>query len=255
MRIATFSRWLEDASAQRTEPWRFGTALFDDAFPNKWDANFLRVERPVGEATASELAAEADRRCAHLEHREFIFADDAEGARLAAAFVDIGYTSDRLVNMVLHREADRSGPPGGEEATFEDVSGLLMTITAQGFPNLSTPQAQMLVDHDRALAERVGARFFWSRVDGVPAGCCQLFEHDGVAQVENVSTLEEFRNRGLARSFVGAAIDAAHAGGADLVFLVADDADWPKHLYGKLGFDEVSHFRQFTRPPAGSTVH
>ena len=42
--------------------------------------------------------------------------------------------------------------------------------------------------------------------------------------------------------------------GADLVFLVADDRDWPKQLYSKLGFDPVGRFWQFTRhPPADAT--
>ena len=30
-------------------------------------------------------------------------------------------------------------------------------------------------------------------------------------------------------------------------------ADWPQQLYGKLGFDPVGTFRQFTKPPPGQT--
>jgi hypothetical protein len=33
------------------------------------------------------------------------------------------------------------------------------------------------------------------------------------------------------------------------VFLTADDADWPKQLYAKLGFDEAAHHWRFTRRP------
>ena len=40
---------------------------------------------------------------------------------------------------------------------------------------------------------------------------------------------------------------------ADLVFLIADAADWPQELYGKLGFDPVGTYRQFTKSPAGET--
>jgi hypothetical protein len=31
---------------------------------------------------------------------------------------------------------------------------------------------------------------------------------------------------------------------------VADADDWPKELYGKLGFDVVGHYTKFFAPPA-----
>ncbi|MGZ8571831.1 MAG: GNAT family N-acetyltransferase, partial [Actinomycetota bacterium] len=66
-----------------------------------------------------------------------------------------------------------------------------------------------------------------------------------------VNTLEEARGRGLARAVVLAAADEARGQGADPVFLIADAADWPKELYGKLGFDPAGAFWQFTRVPTG----
>ena len=246
-RTASFLRAIEDAAATRTEPWRFGTALFDDEHPVKWDANFLRVERPVGATTAPGLADDADRLLAHLGHREFVFPDDAEGARLAAGFVQLGYTSERLVRMVLRRDPDRDPPPVEAMVVDRDeIEELLLEVNRRAYPD----SAEALTEHDRVFGERVGARYVAARVDGVYVGCCQLYERDGVAQIESVDTLEEHRGRGVARAFLTATIEAARAGGADLVFLVADDADWPKHLYAKLGFDEVGHSRQFTRPPA-----
>jgi GNAT superfamily N-acetyltransferase len=248
-RIAAFLRAIEDAVATRREPWRFGTALFDDEHPVKWDANFLRVERPVGAATPAELAADADARMAHLAHREFVVVDDLEGARLAAGFVELGYTSERLVAMALRRDRDRDPPPvATQEVSWDQVAPLLGEISRRAYP----ADADALVAHDRVFGERVGARYFAARVDGDLVGCCQLYERDGVAQIESVDTLEEHRGRGVARAFLDATIEAARAGGAGLIFLVADDADWPKHLYGKLGFDEVGHHRQFTKPPTAA---
>jgi hypothetical protein len=43
-RIATFRRWTENVTSSSVGPWRFGTALYRDDFPNRWDSNFLRVE-------------------------------------------------------------------------------------------------------------------------------------------------------------------------------------------------------------------
>ena len=246
-RIAAFVREIEDATATRAEPWRFGTALFDDEHPVKWDANLLRVERSVGAATAAELAAEADRLLGHLRHREVRFPDDAEGARVAAGFAELGYEADRLVAMALRREPDRAPPPiSTEEVDREAIEPFFLEVNRRAYPD----SAEALTAHDRVFGERIGARYFAARVDGALAGACQLYERDGVAQIENVDTLEEHRGRGVARAFLATTIEAARAGGADLVFLMADAGDWPQRLYAKLGFDEVARSRQFTKPPA-----
>jgi hypothetical protein len=56
-RIRAFSRRLEDATAERREPFAHGTGLFCDSIPSVYDANYLRVERVT---TAEEHASEAD---------------------------------------------------------------------------------------------------------------------------------------------------------------------------------------------------
>ncbi|MDP9181781.1 MAG: GNAT family N-acetyltransferase, partial [Actinomycetota bacterium] len=47
---------------------------------------------------------------------------------------------------------------------------------------------------------------------------------------------EQYRGRGFATLLVGEATDRAQRVGAELIFLVADAEDWPKHLYSKLGY-------------------
>jgi predicted GNAT family acetyltransferase len=89
-----------------------------------------------------------------------------------------------------------------------------------------------------------------AEVDGQPASVCELYVLGDVAQVEDVNTIEEFRGRGLGSAVVLAAADAARARGCDVVFLIADDADWPKDLYARLGFDPVGRFWSFVRTPS-----
>jgi len=43
---------------------------------------------------------------------------------------------------------------------------------------------------------------------------------------------------------------AARDAGAGLVFLLADQDDWPRHLYGRLGFDPVGPEWEFLRTPS-----
>jgi hypothetical protein len=46
------------------------------------------------------------------------------------------------------------------------------------------------------------------------------------------------------------AVEEALAAGHELVFLVADDDDWPKDLYARLGFETIGRTWSFLRTPA-----
>ena len=93
-------------------------------------------------------------------------------------------------------------------------------------------------------------RFFAARVDGEVASYCELYSDGQTAQIENVLTLSRFRKQGLARATVSKALEEARNGRHDLIFLIADQRDWPKELYGKLGFDEVGRIWEFVLPRA-----
>ena len=252
-RINAFSRHLEELTSTHTEPWRFGTVCRNEDFPNRWDSNFLRIERSVGDATVVDLAAESDRLLGDLRHRTIAIEDDDEGARVAAGFGDLGWEADRLVSMALRREPDREPEAVIEEVSFDEARPLLVEVNRRGHGGMGDEAAGMLADFHRLLVRHAKARFFGARVDGALVGCCELQSLEGVAQIEDVNTLEEFRGRGLARAFVLRAAREAERAGADLTFLVADDRDWPKELYGKLGFDPVGRFWRFTRVPEGET--
>jgi predicted GNAT family acetyltransferase len=80
---------------------------------------------------------------------------------------------------------------------------------------------------------------------GELAARADLYLHGGVAQIEDVWTAEEHRGRGHARALLSALL--AEAAGAELIFLVADAADWPKDFYARLGFAEVGRTHSFQR--------
>jgi predicted GNAT family acetyltransferase len=100
------------------------------------------------------------------------------------------------------------------------------------------------------IGERVRTRFFAADVDGEIVSYSDLYQDGADAQVEDVGTVPEHRNEGHASAVVLAAIAAARAEGAEFVCLVADAHDWPKELYGRLGFDEVGHYTKFFAPAA-----
>jgi ribosomal protein S18 acetylase RimI-like enzyme len=251
-RIEAYLRWREESTSTRVERSRFGTALFNDDFPSYWDGNFLRVERPA-EATAAQLIAETDRLYQGFDHREIVVQEEAAGSRWAATFARDGWEVDRLVFMVQRRDADREAVVEVEECTFDEVYPLMLETNLHSHGRMTPAAAETNAAVRRVFVDVAGARFFVARVDGMLAGFGELYVHDGVAELDDVHTLERFRRRGIARAVVGHAVREARGGGADLVFLIADDADWPKVLYAKLGFDPVGRFWQFTKPPEGES--
>src|SRR5207249_2284686 len=83
--------------------------------------------------------------------------------------------------------------------------------------------------------------------NGAPVASCELYSDGRVAQVESVGTLSEHRGKGHASAVVARAVETARAEGHELVFLLADEDDWPKELYGKLGFRTVGRIFDFIR--------
>jgi ribosomal protein S18 acetylase RimI-like enzyme len=251
-RIESYLRWREESTSTRVEPSRFGTALFNDDFPSYWDGNFLRVDGPV-DATAEQLIVEANRLFEDVAHREIVVPDEVMGSRVAASFGREGWEIDRLVFMVQRRDPDRTPVVAVEECKFDEVYPLMLEANLASHGGMTPEAAETNAAVRRVFADVTGARFFAVRVDGAPAGFGELYEHDGVAEIDDVHTLERFRRRGIARAVVVHIVREARDAGADLVFLIADDADWPKQLYARLGFDPVGKFWQFTKPPEGES--
>lgn len=252
-RIQAFWREVERRLCTRTEPFTYGTAYLNTDFPHRWDSNFLLVESSLEGVTADELAAEAERVLGHrFEHREVVTEDDAAGERLAPRFLELGWRLDHALTMVLRRPPDREAEPVAREVRFDEARPILEEVLRRSRSS-STPEVDReLVEFERLLEDRLGARFFVAETEGRLASICELYVIGGVAQVESVDTLEEFRGRGLARAVVQAAIRAARARDCDLVFIAADVDDWPQQLYGRLGFDAVSRDWTFRRPPPGA---
>ena len=250
-RALAFENAIRDRLADETEAFRWGTALFCSILPAIYDVNFLRVEQADEHLEASVLMAEADRLMGPrgLKHRKIVVDDETVGARLASAFKDAGYDVDRLLFMVHRREPERTAVVDVDEVVAE-----LHTRAKERF-NREQPyfETEDAIQQMNALARRVfeatDKRCFAAYVDGEIASVCELYSDGMTAQIEDVSTLEKHRGKGLATATVLRALHEANAWGHEMVFLVADADDWPKELYSQLGFEGVGEIYQFLRRP------
>jgi ribosomal protein S18 acetylase RimI-like enzyme len=250
-RVIEFVRSHEERVATRVEPFEWGRAYLDARYPLRWDSNFLWVSRSFEGVAAETLAAEADRILggAGLQHREIFFEHANDGERLAPDFAALGFECDDLVVMTLRREPDRPRDLDPvEEVDVETFIPAAADFYRRAPYSGSEEVARSLADYRRVLAA-VGARFFVARVDGEIASMCELYSGHGVAQIEDVCTLEEYRGRGLAAAVVLRAAGEARRDACDLVFLLADRSDWPKGLYARLGFDPIDRCSSFVLKP------
>lgn len=251
-RALAFEEALRERCAERIVPFSFGRAFFTDTFAAVWDLNHLRVER-FADVTAAALAREAER--LHGEagqpHRRVVVPDEEAGADLEPGFAELGWDAHRFLYMAYRGPRERPGDPAlAEEVAGDDVRPLRLEV-ARTEPWASDEViVETVLDGNRLVAEQGGARHFAVRVDGAPVSTADLYAEGSVAQVEDVVTSPAHRGRGHASATVARAVEEALAGGAELVFLVADDEDWPKDLYRRLGFEPIGRTWAFLRTPS-----
>lgn len=253
-RAFAFQRWVLATTSTRTQPMPWGTAYFHDRFPLRYDANMAIADRPLGATSADDIVAALDEAYGGFRHREVEFGSATDADAIAMGMAEHGYAIERLSVMVLARDPDRRGDLAAtEELDLEAYRPFVVANTRSEAWGREPGIAESMAEFRGELVRGVGARFFTQRIDGVPAGACELYLRDDVAQIEDVSTLPEHRRRGVARNVVLRAAEEARAAGASFVFLFADADDWPRHLYARLGFDEVGQSRLFTRFPEGTS--
>ena len=249
-RAIAFEEALRDRCAERIVRLPYGAALFADSLPRVWDVNLLRIERTDG-ADAAALAAEADRVQgeAGLAHRKIALLDEREGDRLADGFGELGWEVTRFLFMSHRHPTSREPGVAVSEVPREALLPLRERVARESpWARGNEDVRQVLASADR-IAATGEARHFAVLEKGAVASCADLYSDGRTAQIEDVATLPEARGRGYASAVVLTALEGAQRGGHDFVFLVADDADWPKELYVKLGFEPIGRTYAFLRKP------
>jgi ribosomal protein S18 acetylase RimI-like enzyme len=155
---------------------------------------------------------------------------------------------DRHVVMAQLRRPERDADLSVVREVREEDLRPARTQVLQGQPWATEEVLEQIFGAKRLIGQRVRTRFFGAVVDGEVVSYTDLYHDAADAQIEDVGTLPEHRERGYASAVVLAAIEAARSDGAEFVCLVADASDWPKELYRRLGFDTVGHYTKFFVP-------
>lgn len=226
-----------------TAAW--GQAFLTPSLDRVYDRNVLWVVGDGGGASAGEVDAAAERLLSGhgMEHRR-VLVEPAADARIGAELVArCGYRRSAHVFMVLDGLA---APPLSAHDVVEasvaavdaGCSRYLRTDPETAGYGRDVRTREQLLEHHRAYGPSAGAerRFAVLDDDGVAVAWARLWRRGSAFQIEDVVCLAEHRGHGHGRAVVAAAAAAAVEAGAELVFIVADADDWPRELYGRMGF-------------------
>ena len=239
-RALAFINLIDERASTRVERLPFGSAYFHDRLPEVWHRNFVTLDDPPASAGLPAVLGEVDRvqGGAGLAHRKLVIDDEAGAERLSPFLTAAGWEITRLEVMAY----SRAGAPG-IAATASEVDLETLRPAREAFIRLDPlttkdPVVEQLLEADHVIARAVTSRPFASFEGGEVAAFCFVYSEGDTAQIELVSTLPPFRRRGHARAAVEAALAAALEG-HDLTFIVADQGDWVKDWYARLGFERV----------------
>lgn len=231
-----------------------GCVVLTPDLPTVRHLNVVVLDAPLpGELDAATLIALANRWLDGLPHR-FVRVDDQAGAqRLEPELVAAGWERSRTVMMVRDPGPPPTLDPRARPSTQAEHTALLRaTFEATDYgADASSDLPGRLVQAQWGMLAGTPSLTFGAGEDGGLQSMCELFldpDAEGVrmAMVEEVGTLPDYRERGLAKAVVGAAIAAARDWGAELITVPADADDWPQLLYAGLGFVTAGTQVQFT---------
>lgn len=242
-------------ASQETIELPEGFVVRHPGLPNVHHLNAVLLAAPLAaHLDASGIAALAEQWLGPLRHRYVVLDDGEAGERLAPELLARGWERRRTVFMIFRGDpAAAPADPRARELTEAELQALQLAIFEQADfgPDTSPELAALMAAAQQALRAGTAARRFGAGKDGELQSMCSLFlDPDSagvrVAMVEEVATLPAYRERGLAKAVVSAALRAAGQWDAQLITVPADADDWPQLLYAKLGFEPVGTQVSFT---------
>jgi GNAT superfamily N-acetyltransferase len=232
--------------ADEMRPIESGWVVRTKSLPLVWTLNQLRITES---ATFADALALAEEHQAYLPFRHVVVEGGANSRLLEDPFRAAGWKVDCEILMALTKGPDREVDTRAViELSEEQMLTLMRCWLIEERPDTSAEGLDQVDEYNRREGRLWRElRFGLLDGDGVPAAITKLRSDGTAAWVEDVYTVPGARGRGYARMLVSHAARLARSSGYELTFIIADDNDWPKHLYARIGFRPIGMIRAFHR--------
>jgi GNAT superfamily N-acetyltransferase len=259
-RVLQALKWTTGGLADEVHELGLGWCALTPSMPRVHSLNQLRVTTPV---TVGEVLGATEEWLGDLPYRHVGVEDETVAALLESSLAGAGWRVERLVLMAMAHEpasgsgpeADTAPPAGSGDGTSAGARGLVVELGEDEMVELmctwlleegrGVDEIDDLVEMNRREGKLWGEQRLGVRESGRAVAVTKYRSDGTTAWVEDVYTVPEARRRGFARTLVSTAVARARAGRHELTFIVADDEDWPKHLYADVGFGPVGYLWNF----------
>jgi GNAT superfamily N-acetyltransferase len=249
-RIEAFQRRFDRAQATDIVELAWGFALFQRKFPLSEYHNRIVV---TSAAPPADVLAAADELLggAGLGHRYISMGDGVDDA-LVPTLVAAGYEHQVVVTMIYSGPPIEPGAHTVSSVSLETLRPSIIRNWQAEIPDATDELLRQLAD--RTALYSLGAELTLLAVyeGNEIAAHIELYvdRAGGVAQIENLVTHEQFRNRGYGDSLVRDALRRAGEAESELCTISADLDDWPRQWYQRVGFVDTSSTHHFVRRKA-----
>jgi ribosomal protein S18 acetylase RimI-like enzyme len=243
-RARTFMRRTIAIAADESRAIEGGWQFMTPSLPRVWNLNHIGFGQPP---PATRLLELIESHSAGLGFDHVVVEHDGSGAALEPELVGRGFRFDRELVMTLGQPPD----PAAAERVIEPQEAEMLELIRLWVEEEWRPdpsETDQLIECARREGRARRERCFGVRDgDGRLLAMAKLRSDGVTAQVEDVYTIPDARRRGFARTLVTHATTTAVEAGHELVFIVADDNNWPKLLYERIGFQPAGRTWTFHR--------
>jgi GNAT superfamily N-acetyltransferase len=253
-RVSTAYAW-QRALGHETTQDSLCCLVKDPAHPDVWDANHVSAVRARTATAIDWVLQRADAAFAHCRHRLFVVDPFTPPAFVARLALDDYQELTPTIQLVLDGSVQAKPRnldlrPVTTEADWQSLSTLVRQDHVEGARTRGmTIPAEVTQGVVASYHKKWPAyQFFLAREDGMDCAYgAGVLCANGIGMVEDLFTLPDFRQRGIATAMIARAVSYVRSQGAEHILIGALATEPPKRLYAALGFSPVCVTREYIK--------